>query len=371
MSWIKVVLINLALTFCLIGMLLLLPPTIYFMYSLTSQSALSSAPIDKRAQLKIYDGYPWADKHFSELQKITTAYKDYITWRREDFEGETIKIANGIRKTIPAKNAQELKTNFYFFGGSTTWGTGVDDANTYPSIFAKLTESNVKNFGESAYLARQSLAYLNNLILDEKLNDMSKIHVVFYDGVNDVAHRCRSEVTGLATAREIQINERLNAVSANKYSFQETFSQLLNLLQSVLRRVIAAQPPNLLGDNFSLYNCATDPSRAHQIAQTLVETWRLTSDIVKNRGGEFTAILQPVSYIGNANVDYLELDAELKKQYQTVYPIVLELAAKEDFNFIDLTKIYSDCSDCYIDFCHVGPQAHDILAKELLRVLIF
>ena len=41
---------------------------------------------------------------------------------------------------------------------------------------------------------------------------MKDVNVIFYDGVNDVAHRCRSEIQGLGTGRENQIQNDLKAV---------------------------------------------------------------------------------------------------------------------------------------------------------------
>ena len=92
---------------------------------------------------------------------------------------------------------------------------------------------------------------------------------------------------------------------------------------------------------------------------------------MKKRGGKFTAILQPVAYIGSANVGYLELnsanDAALSMQYKTVYPLIRQFAAAANIDFVDLSSAYDNCNNCYIDFCHVGPQAHQILVDYLVN----
>ena len=83
----------------------------------------------------------------------------------------------------------------------------------------------------------------------------------------------------------------------------------------------------------------------------------------------FLAILQPVAHFGNANTDYLDLNNSnniaLVKQYEVVYPLIFEEARKAAIDFVDLTAVYDGCDDCYIDFCHVGPQAHHKLANAL------
>ena len=56
---------------------------------------------DNRSKLINYTDIKWADNHFQELGKLNTIYKDYFTWRREEYYGQTINIdKNGIRKSF-------------------------------------------------------------------------------------------------------------------------------------------------------------------------------------------------------------------------------------------------------------------------------
>jgi hypothetical protein len=371
MSWIKVIFFNIFTTFSLLGALLLTPPLVYYVYSFTSSNGVESSSTDIRANLDLYSDFAWADKSFFEFSNLNTTYYDYITWRRDDFVGETVNISNGLRVTTAPQNRNSNISDYYFFGGSTTWGTGVNDANTYPSIFAQRFETQAINFGESGYIARQSLAFLNNFLVENSMSDLSERHVVFYDGVNDVAGRCRSEINGLGTLREHQIQNSLSSQKGNeKYSFGKVFEQLTQFLQAVTRR-LGENDASLVAE--STYSCSSDSKRAEDIARTLVETWQLASDTVVQRGGSFTAILQPVAFIGNPNVDYLELtnsnDLALKMQFESVYPLVRKFAEAANINFIDLSSVYDSCENCYIDFCHVGPQAHQILVESLVNKL--
>lgn len=365
MSWIKILFANIFITFSLLGMLLLAPPIVYSIYSISLNTQTENSSQDTRARLDLYDGIEWASTHFEEFSILNTTYFDYITWRRDDFEGETIKIVDGLRETFKPTNPDINADEYLFFGGSTTWGTGVDDDNTYPSIFADRLNTRVTNFGETGYIARQSLSSLVNYVVDKSLTDLSGKHIVFYDGVNDVAHRCRSEISGLGTGREQQIQSMLSTKSNQKYSFAKLFEQLTLFLQAVSRKlgVVEAQP--IASEN---YACLADPRRAEEIAKTLVDTWQVASDLVTNSGGKFTAILQPVAFIGNADIKYLELtnDTAFSMQYQTVYPLIRQFAADANIDFVDLTTAFDSCNNCYIDFCHVGPQAHQILVDKLV-----
>lgn len=368
MNWIRVLLLNVLVTFSLLGMLLLTPPVAYFLYSLLFENALASQ--DSRANLDLYSDVDWAHTHFEEFSALDTTYADYITWRRDDFQGETINIMDGLRVTYEPPNPNSNADVYSFFGGSTTWGTGVNDENTYPSIFAERLDTRVTNFGEAGYIARQSLALLINDVVNNSSSDLSGQHIIFYDGVNDVAHRCRSEISGLGTGRERQI-QSMTQSGYEKFSFAKLFEQSSQFLQAVTQRLGIVDAQLVASAN---YSCSADPRRAEEVARTLVDTWQVASDLVAKRGGEFTAILQPVAYVGSAQVDYLDLtsvgDAELRMQYEAVYPLIRQFASASDLDYVDLSSAFDNCANCYIDFCHVGPQAHQILVDDLVNNII-
>lgn len=355
-------------------MILLAPPILYPIYKVVSgiDNNSTNINIDKRAKLDIYKDISWAEKHFFEFAELSTTYYDYITWRRDDFTGETINISNGVRTTsIPQIKNNDI-LDYYFFGGSTTWGTGVNDANTYPSLFAKRLETRVYNFGETAYIARQSLEYLYNFLIINSINNMSGDHVVFYDGVNDVIHRCRSEVNDLATVKEASIQRKMSSKKKINppYSFSRLFEQLKDFLQAALQKINKKNDQKLTQ---LFYNCSSNPDRAEEIARSLVETWQTASDLVTKRGGNFTAILQPVAFIGDPDINYLNLtsanDLARGMQYKAVYPLIRQFAKAKNIDFVDLSLVYDKCDNCYIDFCHVGPQGHKILVENLVNKL--
>ena len=365
MSWIKILLINIILTFALIGIFLLTPPIVYSTYQLI-KSDKTKTNLDERSTLDLYKNFKWSDKHFIEISKLSTTYYDFITWRRNDFNGETININGGLRVTSKPDTLKDKTSKYFFFGGSTTWGTGVNDENTYPSIFSKLTKSDVTNFGESGYISRQSLAYLNNHVINHSILDMSDINVVFYDGVNDVNYRCRNEFSGMGTGRENQIQNLIK--SEKRFSLNRTFDQIKGFINLISKKFIQK-------DTSDLYSCASKKNHARSVAKSLVDTWEIAADLIESRGGKFTAILQPVAYYGKAEINYLNLKNKDEKkslaaQYKAVYPIIIELANERDFNFIDLTDIYDGCNECYIDFNHVGPQGNQILVSYLMSSLL-
>ena len=360
MSWIKLVLLNIVFSFSLLGALFFLPPFV----DLTYKIFFKDLNHDRRANLPNYEGISWAHKHFEEFSELTSTYFDYVTWRRDDFSGETINIVGGLRKTIKTnKELNDSSEVFWFFGGSTTWGSGVDDANTYPSIFSSLTGLDSLNFGESGYVARQSLSFLQNEYISKNKISQKKRIIVFYDGVNDVANNCLKDLIGLDTPKQIKIRKELKA-SKDGLSFYSTFKQLILFFNLVSER--------LKGQTEEFYDCSSNEVKANFVADSLVNSWIQASKLAEANGDTFIAILQPVAFIGNPNISYLNLkdtiSKELKVEYDKLYPLISEKAEKANLTFFDLTDIYDKCEICYIDFCHVSPNGNKILATKLIDI---
>ena len=355
MSWIKTIAKNVFVLFFIFGVILVVPPLLYPIYKAVDNS------VDKRGQLDLYKEFDWSAKHFEEVSSLTTTYHDFITWRRDDFAGETINIKNGLRKTILPEVLNKDANKYWFFGGSTTWGSGTSDSYTYPSLFAQKTKTDVINFGETGYIARQSLDYLVNQIITTNTQSLSNIHVIFYDGYNDVSTACtRRENIGLGSSREDQIKNMLKK-EEDKFSPKKTFEQLYNILTMVVERYGLNKKSN------PTLNCYTNDKFALKVAENIVNTWQIASELVKAKGGNFTAILQPVAFIGAPDTRYLNLNSssDMALSLKAVYPLIIKIAKKREINFVDLTNAYDGCNNCYIDICHVGPQGHKHLVEKL------
>ncbi len=366
----KIIFWNVLVICTLLLFLIMAPPISYsvnkFLIFSLGKGFMSSSMESNRHSLHLYRDFPWAKKHFEEFQELPTSYFDYITWRRNDFYGETINIENGLRKTFkPKVPDQNIKEVFWFFGGSTTWGTGVNDFNTFPSIFSRLNSASSMNFGESGYVARQSLAYLQNLYI---LGSNDKKKIVFYDGVNDVQVRCRSELgKSFSSERELEIRTVMRDRD-KKWGFSRTFSQLLDFTKLFVRKT------NLKINNDQFFDCDKNADKANFIAKTLVSTWKQAQNLANSNGDGFEALLQPVALFGNPDVSYLDFKDNyteaLRRQYETVYPLIVKYALEQRLNFTDLSSLFDGCNNCYIDFCHVGPQAHEKLVLRLKTILL-
>ena len=127
------------------------------------------------------------------------------------------------------------------------WGTGSRDGETIPSLYAARTGRIVRNFGESAYTAHQDLEMLMWLLQDGERPNV----VVFYDGVNDVWHKCGAQVTSFSNAEEPKMRWRLST----------SFGAFLEPARTWLDHIAFGTPPN------DAMNCDTDPAKAKAVAE--------------------------------------------------------------------------------------------------------
>ena len=310
-----------------------------------------------------------ARKHFTEYDNITKGYyESYYVWRRPEMKLETINIsADGIRRTFHPEGAEPTATAA-FFGGSTMWGTGAADDGTIPSYFARAMPSyEAINFGETGYTAHQSL----NLFMRRLYEGFRPEVVVSYDGVNDVWNKCRREHTAYSHNREYEMRTILKEGSPdNPESFGFLAQPLINFAGKVSRTLTSWR--NASGAT-SPYECDENPEKAEQIARFLLADWKVMKMLVEGYGGVFIPILQPQAYGSKTRLEHLDLGKSLGRQYDAVYPKILELLPKEfpelQENFVDLRQALDQDDYFYIDWCHLSPNGNEIIAEEMAALV--
>ena len=192
-----------------------------------------------------------------------------MAWSRLPFQGKTTNInADGDRVT-PVPTAAPVG-HIRFFGGSTTWGTGVDDDNTIPARFSRFHPNyHVHNHGESGFLSRQELARLINLVNQDAPMDL----IVLYDGCNDVYHMCRADLYLNGHREEVKIRKQL---AKKSQVFESLVGSLWGGIHSVKTELERKQPPSL---------CQADPDHALRVAKTILNNWTIAREIAKLGNG--------------------------------------------------------------------------------------
>lgn len=322
---------------------------------------------DERASLPNYEGFGWAAEHFREFDELDTVYYSYIGWRRSEYRGQTINIdAKGIRRTLG--NDSGAKKEIWFFGGSTMWGTGVDDANTIPSLVAQsLSGWKVRNLGESYYTSAQGLTMLIREIKAGKRPNV----IIFYNGVNDLEVGCRRENTPFSHAHEATIRALLEADEGAGEEL--TFGYLLAPLKASADRFKRKLGTILSGDEPSedAFVCSKSRQRASAVVQSMIDDWQMAQTVAAEAGARFFGFLQPVSFLSNTplpDVSWKNARPDLEGEYLSVYPMLREEVARNS-DFHDLTDVLDTDEPVYIDFCHLSPNGSRMVARAMLEAL--
>jgi hypothetical protein len=295
---------------------------------------------------------------------VDTEYFDFIGWRRQPYSGKTITVDSaGIRRTLQVDADPGLDTrSIGFFGGSTMWGTGVDDRNTIPSLFSAATARQTINYGESAWISQQSTNQLLRLAIDDAVPDV----VVFYDGVNEVLHRCESTNTHHSGPLETEFRAKISwpYVSSLRYAIAPVMRWVGDIKAGAIFKSRSADLP---------YDCDVNTEKSQQVARSLVENWIVAKSIAERHGATFLPILQPVSYIGEPTISHL-LDSDrnplLDRQYNAVYPLIIQYAKEMGIDFIDLTSILDGPTIYYFDFCHVNARGNSRVVEVLTQSIL-
>lgn len=386
-TYIKILFFNLAAIFSIIGALVTFP--ILFQYAfdfyqkhnplIEDGNILSSNfKLDKRFLLENYESHDWAEKHFIEIQEMTSSYYDFVVWKRDQFKGETINIDDeGFRYTLGSKT-NDIH-DIWMFGGSTLWGSGSKDEFTIPSYLSQISGLKVRNYGMGGWVVRQEL---NQLIHEyAKINEQEKIKeriIIFYDGANDGSAHCRLELQNdISTNRESQIRDVMKEYTNNKsaiFSWKYLFDPATEFIKKIKNKFYS--PQNIIMEKDEWWICDKDPRRAEQIARAIVNDWIYASNIAEINNDKFLAILQPVAHLSNSPLDHLSkvgMDAKLTnertRQYEAIYPLIEKYAKQANINFFNLESVLDVNEYVYIDQFHLSPNGNLIMAKEINKII--
>jgi hypothetical protein len=350
----KLILINIRNTVILLAIA-------YFSIPIVTAAWSSLGPtffpeVAKRARLVNYQNTPWAEQHFREFDEVESGYLGYVAWRRKPYTGRTITIdvTERIRVTPHIPGLSERPT--YFFGGSTMWGTGSNDEGTIPAYYQEMAKETAVNYGESGWTAHQSLNQLTKVMAEGR----RPVNVVFYDGANEVVHKCRRENSFFSHSNEQRIQDAL------EYEPTDVGYYLRPVLAAA--RDVGEEIFDRERDGQKFFDCDTNPEKAALIAEALIDDWAIAKYTAETKGARFFAFLQPVAFLSRTRVSHLKLDAELAKQFETVYPLI-RAKMKERGIGLDISGILDGDEYFYIDFCHVSPNGNRVIAEGMRKAM--
>ncbi|MEX2491406.1 MAG: SGNH/GDSL hydrolase family protein [Nitrospirales bacterium] len=310
-------------------------------------------PISKKAYTPSLEDQPLTKLIYREKKQLETRYVPYMAWSRKPFSGKTTTINPEGDRTHLLTTDSPIR-HIRFFGGSTMWGSGVDDQNTIPAHFNALHQNyRAYNHGQSGFVSRQELARLVNLVNQNSPMDV----IIFYDGCNDSLSLCDPDVS---------INgHREQAKMANKLEYRwQVVDDLIGPIGTVIQKI--GKPKER-----PISQCQSNPVYPEMVASTLVNNWKIARAVAALGGADFHAILQPVAPIGQPNIEYLS-QRQARTDFHLVYPLVLEIKKREHLDWIhDLTDAFDVDEYIYIDSCHVNGRGNAIIAQKISELLSF
>jgi len=358
MRFAKVVLINIVVMLALWAVVIF---SICFIHDIrVGFKSVTSASVDeKRLELPSYPDKQRAAQILHDSEVAGSQYVPFVEWRHAPFKSETVNVDEHGYRVHPGNKTGPIVG---LFGGSAMWGWGEEDASTIPGHFDSDTDDyTVNNYAEHAWVSRQSLDELINLV-DSGIRPEI---VIFYDGYNDVVHLC--------DARENKTANGHGNVRRMSSLFERNVDSRIwtSLLEPIFGNFIS------IGGGEPDYQCSSDQERADAVASTLVMNWTIAKMIVDSYGGQFYAFLQPSTFYGSPKADYLPRDlnrltrdrALFEKEFQAVYPLMLEKLSGKNW-FGDLTHVL-DCVDLvYVDTVHLNSEGNQIIADAMIDFAI-
>ncbi len=353
----KLALINLSV---LIGMIL----SLLFIMSVAGDAVNFTKSFfpkkDKRAELPSYKDHEKARRVYNDQRLANSAYVPFNEWRHPKYISKNLNIdADGFRThTAGIPNLQDARS-LGVFGGSTVWGTGVDDNGTLPAQLDAITDQfYVTNYGERGYTSLQNLIDLMKLINQNKAPDTA----VFFEGFNDIWVHCNAIVTPSLNGHleEQHMRSALGRAEKQNYVYNNIIAPIITLTFAVVGGKENAQSAS----------CSSDPARAEAVAELIVRNMEMGHTLVSSYGGKFHAFLQPSAYVGKPRIDHLGLDQPdrliQRQQFDAVYPLVQQkLKTRGIVWFHDISSVLDGDVYLLVDHAHVTDEGNRIIAEAI------
>ena len=303
-------------------------------------------------------------------------YQPWIQIGNKNHRNKFSIVENGNRKTTDFKIKCDDPKVIWFFGGSTTYGTGVGWSETLPSMFAKELDNNnicakVFNFGVPFHYSLQESFYM---AIEIAKGDRPKPEfVLFIDGLNDfiqVGSSTKKEPFFTPTIKksfnsdvDLKLNMYKPIISIN-FAFIEYIKRKIGL-QGTLSNY---QKPKNLSENLV----------TSRIVNTVFKSNQFRSNICKMYKIKCYQFLQPVPLINYEKIYDENLtfpsNNNLKNRFKRGYEMILRTNDQESIKNIEIhniSEVFLNYKNGipYLDSFHYSPRANQYLAKKIYKIV--
>lgn len=326
------------------------------MLVLTAHLILKSKNIDKQShrytrltEIERSSVYAhMSDKAISQMLEELWApgfqYESYTGFSEVERSGEFVTVnASGFRET-----GMPNDSDIWFFGGSTSFGYGVADWETIPSLVQEQLNQKVYNFARGWYYSEQENVLLSKLLVAGKKPKLA----VFVDGINE---RCD------ISAYQDELTLLFQKASKNyAWGYQDFLYPIIYLSNNI----------NL---NFTSQSSKKDqmfPDTCHRfdVSYPLGDAFKrnlaLRKAICTEAGIECITFLQPFAGVDGIHLNHEVLTDDARKRLQRKKEN-LRMALNED-DIIDISDALDGLSKhAYVDSVHYGFEANQLIANRI------
>ncbi len=304
------------------------------------------------------------------------AYKPWIQIGNADHKNKYSIVDDGKRKTIDSPLKCKDPKLVWFFGGSTTYGTGVSWKQTIPSQFVYEASKNnicIKAINYAAPFHYSFQEAVNFIVKVSKNNNKLPSHVIFIDGLNDFVQPLSS----------IKKEPFFTPNFENYFSNNKKASFLASLDEPIIKFNLAFVDYlryKILGAN-EISNYQSPPNLttseiAMKISSNFKENRTLISMVCSYYSIKCHQFIQPIPalyYKNNLNETLTGLRSEKQiKLFSIGYADILDNGTEvkyENLNIYDSSRIFYNYADGipYVDSWHYSPRAINIFSKYIIE----
>ena len=288
-----------------------------------------------------------------------------------DTKLETVTINNlGFRgEDILAKNSSTYR--IVSVGGSTTFGTGVLDNETYPYYLEKyFHENDLKNIEVINAGLGGIWSFQEVQLISYKIKELKPDLIIVYDGWNDVIASQLEEEIESNDNELIKIKEDRFIYTGNELSH---FLKNFHLLKTI-NRIITYENDLLQYQNRTI--STYDYSDSEQKSIEWYQRWSKTCNELKEEtkiivilqpmAGSGTKKLTPTESISATRYDNKNILIQFDKYFEKMEDLETHCESTYDFR-----KIFdNETSKIFIDNGHVNAKGNEIIAEKIYQKIL-
>lgn len=375
------------LTLILITCLLLINVLYYFYSKPRNIPGIMAYGMEKL--IKVYPGWKKEEikKLLIETWSIPFSYEPVTQFKERPCKGKYVNVDdNGYRhvKNQGAWPPEQENYNIFFFGGSTAFGYGVDDASTIASqiqeiLSDKLHSNNicVYNFGRAFYYSSSERLLFQELLLSGNRQDLA----IFLDGLND-ANNDRKEYNALLTQELRAFIDSPNKLlwlriwkSTKTIPIFRIYERLKMRINNFISKFVKLKK----GEEEKNICIKLKNSDLNSVASTIIR-YKNNKKMIESIASQFNVktlfVWQPVpdyKYNLSYHIFWNKYKSRQRKNIKSTY---LEMAkARNDFeknlNFLWLANMQEDIKKpLYVDTHHYSAQLSKEIAENICNYII-